>query len=98
MSRLAEELNGILGEGELSEASEVDIGELSLRKQKELKAIGKALGLHPDMIFDGIHGYVVNMSPSHGSNRFSRAQLAAVLAVKSVRWLEDNGGDVSVGF
>lgn len=83
--------------GDLEEASELDPSELPMRKQKELKAITKAVGnARVSMVFGGIYGYVVNLSGAE--DRLSRANLAALTAIKGFRWVEFGRSDMSVGF
>jgi hypothetical protein len=84
---------------QLNEASEVQLTDLQPTQLKQVKAFEQVLGGRVDSIFDGIHGYVVDIkiNGAHGVYRFDGDDLKKLLALK-IRWVEADGDYISVGF
>ena len=83
----------------LNEASEVSFNELKPEQQKQIKAFEQVLGGKHIVIFDGIHGFVVNIKVSgvYGNYRFEADDLKKLLTLK-IRWIEADGDYISIGF
>jgi len=84
---------------QLNEASEVEITEIPVAKANQILAFEKILGGKHDSIFDGIHGFIVEIKVSggHGPYRFEADDLKKLLALK-IRWVEADGDYISVAF
>jgi hypothetical protein len=84
---------------QLNEASEVEITEIPVAKANQILAFEKILGGKHDSIFDGIHGFIVEIKVSggHGPYRFDADDLKKLLALK-IRWVEADGDYISVAF
>ena len=88
------------GIADLTEASEVELDELSPAKQKAIKHVRKAVDLVDGevQIWDGIHGVVLDF---HGYGdagpRLSRKMLMKMLFIKDVRWIQTSHGSLSIG-
>ena len=83
----------------LNEASEVQISDLQPTQQKQVKAFEQLLGGKVESIFDGIHGFIVEIKVNggHGPYRFDADDLKKLLALK-IRWVEADGDYISVAF
>ena len=90
---------GYMREGKLNEASEIQLTDLQPTQQKQIKAFEQVLGGKHIVIFDGIHGFVVNIKVSgvYGNYRFDADDLKKLIALK-IRWVEADGDYISVGF
>ena len=85
---------------QLNEASEVFIEEIPVAKAKQVMAFEKVIGGKYSQIWQGIHGYVVDIEASgnFGSGyRFDANTLKKLLALK-VRWIEADGDLVTIAF
>jgi hypothetical protein len=83
----------------ITEASEIQLTDLQPTQQKQIKAFEQLLGGKVDSIFDGVHGFVVDIkvNTGHGLYRFETDDLKKLLALK-IRWVEADGDYISVGF
>ena len=83
----------------ITEASEIQLTDLQPTQQKQIKAFEQLLGGKHIVIFDGIHGFVVNIKVSgvYGNYRFDADDLKKLIALK-IRWVEPDGDYISVGF
>ena len=83
----------------INEASEVSFNELKPEQQKQIKAFEQVLGGKHIVIFDGIHGFVVNIKVSgvYGNYRFEADDLKKLLTLK-IRWIEADGDYISIAF
>jgi len=84
---------------QINEASEVQLTDLQPTQQKQIKAFEQLLGGKVNSIFDGIHGFIVEIKVQggHGAYRFEADDLKKLLALK-IRWVEADGDYISVGF
>jgi hypothetical protein len=84
---------------QLNEASEVEITEIPVAKANQILAFEKILGGKHDSIFDGIHGFIVEIKVQggHGAYRFDVDDLKKLIALK-IRWVEADGDYISVAF
>jgi hypothetical protein len=84
---------------QLNEASEIQLTDLQPTQQKQIKAFEQVLGGKHIVIFDGIHGFIVEIKVSggHGPYRFEADDLKKLLALK-IRWVEVDGDYISVAF
>ncbi len=84
---------------QLNEASEVEITEIPVTKANQILAFEKILGGKHDSIFNGIHGFIVEIKVSggHGAYRFEADDLKKLLSLK-VRWIEADGDYISIAF
>jgi len=84
---------------QLNEASEVQLDDLQPTQQKQIKAFEQLLGGKHDSIFDGIHGFIVDIKVSggHGPYRFDADDLKKLVALK-IRWVEADGDYISIAF
>ncbi len=89
----------IVSESQLKEASEVDLSEIPVAKAKMVLAIEKVLGGKHVMIWEGIHGMIVDIKVQggHGAYRFDTDTMRRLVLLK-VRWVENDGDRISVGF
>jgi hypothetical protein len=83
----------------LNEASEVEITEIPVAKANQVLAFEKILGGKHDSIFDGIHGFIVDIKVQggHGNYRFEADDLKKLLSLK-IRWVEADGDYISIAF
>ena len=83
----------------LNEASGVEITEIPVVKANQVLAFEKILGGKHDSIFDGIHGFIVEIkvSGAHGPYRFEADDLKKLLSLK-IRWVEADGDYISIAF
>ncbi len=84
---------------QLNEASEVQLGEIPVTKAKQVMAFEKIIGGKHSQIFDGIHGFIVDIEVKggHGNYRFEASDLKKLLSI-GVRWIEADGDLISIGF
>ena len=84
---------------QLNEASEVQLKDLQPTQQKQVMAFEKLIGGKVDSIFDGIHGFIVDIKVSggHGNYRFEANDLKKLLSLR-VRWIEADGDIVTIAF
>jgi len=85
---------------QLNEASEIEFKELDSIKQKQIKAFEGIIGGKADVIWDGIHGFIVaiKIQGGHGAYRFDVDTMKKLIAAKA-RWVEDDlGNNISIGF
>lgn len=99
-------LKGLMKEEKLNEASEVKLLDIPIASSKKVLAFAKILGGKHSQIFDGIHGYIVDIkvkpSKSDGGTpfytyRFDDATMRKLLAT-GLRWVEADKDIVSIGF
>ena len=83
----------------ISEATEIELGELPIAKAKKIFEFEKILGGKHTVIFDGIHGLIVDIETKGGRNsfRFESNDLRKLLSA-GIRWVEADGDLVSIGF
>ena len=84
---------------QLNEASEVELGEIPITKAKQVMAFEKIIGGKHSQIFDGIHGFIVDIEVKggHGNYRFEANDLKKLLSLR-VRWIEADGDIVTIAF
>jgi hypothetical protein len=81
----------------ITEASEVELGEIPITKAKQVMAFEKILGGKHGEIFDGIHGYIVYIKVPNGRERIESADLKKLLSLQ-IRWIEIDGQEIILGF
>ena len=83
----------------VNEAEEVQLADLQPAQQKQIKAFEQLLGGKVDSIFDGVHGFVVDIkvNTAHGLYRFDADDLKKLVALK-IRWIEVDDEYISIGF
>jgi len=83
----------------LTEAKEISITELPKDKQQLVGQYAKIFNGKVMEVFDGIHGYVVNLkvSPQPGKFRFVASDLKKLLNLK-IRWIEGEHDTIVIGF
>jgi len=83
----------------LKEAAEIQINELPAVKAKKVAEFEKILGGKHTVIFNGIHGLIVDIETNGGRNsfRFESNDLKKLLSA-GIRWVEADGDLVSIGF
>jgi hypothetical protein len=88
-----------VNKSKLNEAEEVQLADLQPTQLKQVKTFEQLLGGRVDSIFDGIHGYVVDIKINglHGAYRFDGDDLKKLLALK-IRWVESDRDIISIGF
>ena len=88
-----------LGEAKLNEAAEIKFEELTPTHQKQVKAFEKVFGGKHTVIFEGIHGIIVDIKISNplGVYRFEADDLKKLLALK-IRWVEGDKNTITIGF
>ena len=84
---------------QLNEASEVQLKDLQPTQQKQVMAFEKIIGGKVDSIYEGIHGFIVEIKAvgGHGNYRFEADDLKKLLSLK-VRWVEADGDYISIAF
>ena len=96
-------LTALINEGvapkRLNEAEQIDFNKLDPQRKKQVTAFEKILDGKNSAIFQGIHGYVVNIKASgiNGRHRFSDDIMKKLLAAKA-RWVEGGDETIIVGF
>lgn len=94
------EMYGLLGEAELKEASEIEVGELTADKQKVLsKVLARFKGSKAATIWDGIHGIIFDLDvPAFvGQGRIMKDDLQFLAKLPGFRWLEISANGMSIG-
>ena len=81
----------------LNEASEISFGELDSNKQKQVIGFEKFFNGKQQRIWEGIHGYIVEIKVPTGKNRLDTSDLKALSNMK-LRWIEFDGQIASIGF
>jgi hypothetical protein len=83
----------------LKEASEIPFDKLTPIHQKQIQAFSKVLKGKPIVIFEGIHGMIVDIKVSNplGVYRFDSDELKKLLALK-IRWVEADKDTITIGF
>jgi hypothetical protein len=76
----------------MEEASEITTDEMSPANKRDLDAILAAVGFggKAGVIWSGGHGFIVEIEG--GPERMNIDNLKKLVAIKSVRWIEYNGG------
>ena len=83
----------------INEAAEIKFEELTPTHQKQVKAFEKVFGGKHTVIFEGIHGIIVDIKISNplGVYRFEADDLKKLLALK-IRWVEGDKNTITIGF
>jgi hypothetical protein len=84
---------------QLNEASEITFKDLKPTQQKQVQAFEKIIGGKVDSIYEGIHGFIVDIKAigGHGNYRFEADDLKKLLSLK-IRWVEADGDYISIAF
>ncbi len=84
---------------QLNEAEEMQFNQLDPQRKKQVMAFEKVIGGKYDTIFQGIHGYVIDIKVigGHGAYRFEADTMKKLVALK-VRWVEADSDYISIGF
>ena len=81
----------------LKEASEIEFKELISNQQKQVLAFEKFFNGKRQTIWEGIHGYIVDIKIPMGRNRLETSDLKNLSNMK-FRWVEFDNQTVSIGF
>lgn len=81
----------------LKEASEIGFKELDLKQQKQITNFEKYFNGEHQTIWEGIHGYIVDIRIPMGKNRLDISDLKTLSGME-LRWIEFDGLTVSIGF
>jgi hypothetical protein len=81
----------------LKEASEISFNELISNQQKQVLAFEKFFNGKRQTIWEGIHGYIVDIKIPMGRNRLETSDLKNLSNMK-FRWIEFDNQTVSIGF
>lgn len=87
----------VVTEGKLNEASEIEFNELISSHQKIVESFEKFFSGKHQRVWEGIHGYIVEIKVPTGKNRLDTQDLKQLSTMK-LRWLEFDGQIVSIGF
>jgi len=89
----------VLTESTLNEASEISFDKLKPADQVIVKQIEKYFNGSVGTIWDGIHGKIVEMTVrnSQGAYRFDKNDFK-FLAKMPIRWMENDGNVITIGF
>ena len=90
-------LKNLIKEAKLNEASEISFDELISNHQKQVIAFEKFFNGKQQRIWEGIHGYIVEIKVPTGKNRLDTSDLKALSNMK-LRWIEWDGQIASIGF
>jgi hypothetical protein len=84
---------------QLNEASEITFKDLKPTQQKQVMAFEKVIGGKVDSIYEGIHGFIVDIKAigGHSNYRFEANDLKNLLTLK-IRWVEADGDYISIAF
>ena len=85
---------------QLNEASEIQLTDLKPIQQKQIKAFEGIIGGKADVIWDGIHGFIVaiKIQGGHRAYRFDADNMKKLIEAK-VRWVEEDlGNNITIGF
>lgn len=89
--------NGITTE--INEASEVEVKSLSKADQLKIKYWEKVVDGKTSIVFDGIHGLIVDMDvKQHGTLRITQDKIKNLAKGPDFRWIEFPKGRCSIGF
>ena len=81
----------------INEASRVEFDELISNQQKQVLAFEKFFNGKRQTIWEGIHGYIVDIKIPIGKNRLETSDLKNLSNMK-FRWIEFDNQTVSIGF
>jgi hypothetical protein len=81
----------------INEASEVKIIDIPAEKANQIKSFEKFFSGSHQTIWDGIHGYIVEIKVPTGKNRLDTKDLKDLSNMK-LRWIEFDGQIASIGF
>ena len=81
----------------IKEASEISFNELISNQQKQVLAFEKFFNGKRQTIWEGIHGYIVDIKIPMGRNRLETSDLKNLSNMK-FRWIEFDNKTVSIGF
>ena len=81
----------------INEASEISFNELISNQQKQVLAFEKFFNGKHQTIWEGIHGYIVDIKIPMGKNRLETSDLKNLSNMK-FRWIEFDNKTVSIGF
>ena len=81
----------------INEASEISFNELISNQQKQVLAFEKFFNGKRQTIWEGIHGYIVDIKIPMGKNRLETSDLKNLSNMK-FRWIEFDNQTVSIGF
>ena len=81
----------------IKEASEIEFKELISSHQKIVESFEKFFSGKHQRVWEGIHGYIVEIKVPTGKNRLDTQDLKQLSNMK-LRWLEFDGQIVSIGF
>jgi hypothetical protein len=83
----------------LNEASQIDLKEVPDDKSKIIKMLEKILDGRHNTIFEGIHGYIVEIKVGMGRERLELTELQQLIKL-NIRWIQfdSNTSTFSVGF
>jgi cold shock CspA family protein len=81
----------------LNEASKIEFNELDSTKQKLVKQLEGFFDGKMQTLYDGIHGYIVEIKVGIGGTRLTNGDLKELASMK-IRWIEYDDRIVSIGF
>jgi len=81
----------------LNEASKIEFNELDSTKQKLVKQLEGFFDGKMQTLYDGIHGYIVEIKVGIGGTRLTNGDLKELASMK-IRWIEYDNRIVSIGF
>jgi len=81
----------------LNEASKIEFNELDPTKQKLVKQLEGFFDGKMQTLYDGIHGYIVEIKVGIGGTRLTNGDLKELASMK-IRWIEYDDRIVSIGF
>jgi len=81
----------------LNEASKIEFNELDPTKQKLVKQLEGFFDGKMQTLYDGIHGYIVEIKVGIGGTRLTNGDLKELASMK-IRWIEYDNRIVSIGF
>lgn len=85
---------------QLVEASEIEVSELPPEHQKFVKDVEKATRTKVSQVFDGIHGNIIGFdgkAPHGGKMRMTKEMVDVITGFGPMRWMEVDGGSITVG-
>ena len=85
------------GKSLIKEASEIEFNELISTHQKLVQSFEKFFSGKQQRIWEGIHGYIVEIKVPTGKNRLETDDLKQLSNMK-LRWMEFDGQIVSIAF
>ena len=89
----------IMTESSINEASRIDFDELKPNDKTIVTQLQKHFNAKINSIFDGIHGRIVDLRVNNvsGGYTFDIKDLQ-FLAKMNIRWMENDGNSISIGF